>query len=326
VLLTGLVACAAPRHVDAVSSPTRKTLWAQKSEHKLALRWGDELFTELRHEEGSIPGLFPLFAPGGIPVSPVQGPPQEGEPAPRALWLAHGDVDGVDFWNVDAEGAGVIVHPGRLEEILHRGKTLRVTYDFEWRGSDGTPLLAERRRMLFGGEERERWIDLELTFTPLAEEVRFGDTGAGTLALLLHPDLRAARDTSQEAGGEDGVGDDSSAAEQEEQVDTATPQGRAAWMHRQGEVQGSEVGIALFEHPTNFRHPTWWQVSDEGLLAANPFGVHDTENLRPGAGNHVLASGEELVLRYRVWIHLDPKTPDEVAGAFRVYLAHVPAK
>ena len=50
-------------------------------------------------------------------------------------------------------------------------------------------------------------------------------------------------------------------------------------------------------------HPTWWHARDYGLFAANPFGIHDFEKGGDKAkGNHLLAHGQTLVLRYRVLI------------------------
>jgi hypothetical protein len=32
------------------------------------------------------------------------------------------------------------------------------------------------------------------------------------------------------------------------------------------------IGVAIFDHPKNHAHPTWWHVRDYGLFAANPVG------------------------------------------------------
>ena len=50
---------------------------------------------------------------------------------------------------------------------------------------------------------------------------------------------------------------------------------RAKWVDYWAPISGNTVGIAIFDHPSNPRHPTWWHARHYGLVAANPFGVHD---------------------------------------------------
>ena len=40
---------------------------------------------------------------------------------------------------------------------------------------------------------------------------------------------------------------------------------------------GQTYGVAIFDHPKNLHHPTWWHARDYGLFAANPLGWHDFE-------------------------------------------------
>ena len=82
-------------------------------------------------------------------------------------------------------------------------------------------------------------------------------------------------------------------------------------------VDGEPVGVAIFDHPDNLRHPTWWHARTYGLVAANPFGVHDFERQPAGAGDLVLAQGEELTLRYRVVMHRGAWTAERVEQEWR---------
>ena len=50
---------------------------------------------------------------------------------------------------------------------------------------------------------------------------------------------------------------------------------RADWVDYYGNVAGEIVGIAIFDHPKNLRHPTYWHARSYGLLAANPFGLRE---------------------------------------------------
>ena len=68
-----------------------------------------------------------------------------------------------------------------------------------------------------------------------------------------------------------------------------------------GPVEGNPVSILMCDHPSNFRHPTTWHARDYGLIAANPFGLHDFLRMPKGSGAISLARGQTLTLRYRVY-------------------------
>jgi len=87
------------------------------------------------------------------------------------------------------------------------------------------------------------------------------------------------------------------------------------WVDYSGPVEGKTVGIAIFDHPTSFRHPTTWHVRDYGLFAANPFGYHDFGVAKPGA--HTVLPGESLRLRYRVLLHEGDAKQAGVAAAYQ---------
>lgn len=316
-LLLLLAACSAPLHHDAVSSPTRKTLWPQEEmregRHTITVNFGSDLFTKVWYDATPRPYLYPLLGPGGVPMTRAW--PQEeraGEardhPHHTSFWFAHGDVDGVDFWHPQSENGGTIEFTGRLNELLERGKRMRLRHEYLWKDGSGTALLRERRTTLLGAEEDQRWLDMTFELTALQDEVTFGDTKEGTFALRLHPALRLEGDVATgEAVNSDGVTGKDVWGQ------------RAAWVHYQGTIDESPVGVAVFENPENFRSPTWWHARAYGLVGANPFGVHDFEGEPAGSGDHVLKKGETLELRYRVWLHAGHKTPEEVARAFEVY-------
>lgn len=94
---------------------------------------------------------------------------------------------------------------------------------------------------------------------------------------------------------------------------------RAAWCDYSGPVDGRTVGIAIFDHPSNPRHPTWWHVREYGLFAANPFGQHDFEKKPPGTGNLVIAPKSSVTFKYRFYIHEGDETQAKVAERYADY-------
>jgi hypothetical protein len=79
------------------------------------------------------------------------------------------------------------------------------------------------------------------------------------------------------------------------------------------------VGLAIFNHPSSFRFPTYWHVRTYGLFAANPFGLHNFKGSRDEDGSATLEPGESLTLRYRVYLHHGDEEEGEVARAYAAY-------
>ena len=47
---------------------------------------------------------------------------------------------------------------------------------------------------------------------------------------------------------------------------------RSNWVDYSADLDGEKLGVAMFDHPGNPRHPTYWHARDYGLFALNPFG------------------------------------------------------
>jgi len=102
---------------------------------------------------------------------------------------------------------------------------------------------------------------------------------------------------------------------------------RAAWCDYYGPVEGKTVGVAIFDHPQNPQHPTWWHVRDYGLFAANPFGRHDFERLPDKeAGNLVIPAGKSVTFRYRFYLHEGNEQQAKVAEHYAEYVKSVSKK
>lgn len=253
-----------------------------------------EPFTALNHGSEGSPYLYPVLGPGGAaltrgyPMDPRPGETKD-HPHHRSLWLAHGAVDGYDFWH-----SGPAAERIALQEVLSTGSGEQgsILARYHWIAG-GRVLLEEVRDWRFSADERSRRIDLTTRLRAQGRTVRLGDTKEGTFALRLCRTLRLAGPSAAGAA-RNAVGDRGREVWGK----------RASWVAYHGPVPvlGATpiYTVALFDHPSNLRHPTWWHARDYGLVAANPFGIHDFEDAPAGAGDVELLPGEELELRYRV--------------------------
>ena len=96
------------------------------------------------------------------------------------------------------------------------------------------------------------------------------------------------------------------------------------WVDYHAPKEGKVYGVAMFDHPKNPRHPTWWHVRDYGLFAANPFGKHDFEpahKANPKAGDLTIPAGGRVTFRWRFYFHEGDEKTARVAEQFAAYAA-----
>jgi len=151
-------------------------------------------------------------------------------------------------------------------------------------------------------------MDFEITFHASEGKVVLGDTKEGSMAIRLAPTMRLK--------GEVGKGH---ILNSEGHRDGETWGKRAAWCDYYGPVEDQIVGVAIFDHPQNQKHPTWWHVRDYGLFTANPFGVHDFEKKPEGTGDITIGAGESLAFKYRFYFHKGDTNQAKVAEHYREY-------
>lgn len=241
------------------------------------------------------PYVWPLYGPGSVPMTrnyPMAERSGEASDHPhhQSLWLAHGNVNGFDFWHGKD-------HHERLEmksmyASTDHGPYVLVQCEYSWLVDEDTEVLRETRQLRFRDDGATRSIDVISELRAVHGDVRFGDTKEGTFAMRVHPALRAE---GKVATGE--------LRNSEGHTGNAVWGKRARWIDDSGEVAGKQVGVTIFDHPENLRHPTWWHARSYGLLGANPFGAHDFAKQPVGAGDFVINKGESLKLRYRVVLH-----------------------
>lgn len=281
---------------------------------RLRVEINGELFTEYRFAGAPHVYFYPVVGPGGLPMTrnyPMV-PESQGEahdhPHHRSLWYSHGNVNGVDFW-AESGKSGKIVHDKFLE--IKSGKDVGVIRSANnWVAPDGKVVCtAEQTFRVYARPASERLFDFEITFHAGDREVVFGDTKEGSMGIRVASTMRLLGIDKKPGQGH--------IVQSTGVKDKETWGKRAAWCDYYGPVQGKTLGVAIFDHPQNPRHPTWWHVRDYGLFAANPFGIHDFERKPAGTGDLKVAPGQTLTFKYRFYLHEGDTEQASVAARYQ---------
>jgi hypothetical protein len=313
-VLLGIV-CAA-RSADSIPSASAKSgVQITRLADRLRVEINGQLFTEYFYQDVPRPYCYPLIGPGEVAMTrnwPMKDIPGEAQDHPhhRSLWFAHGAINGYDFWS-EQKAFGKTVHEDFLE-VTSGTKAGVIRERNKWVAADGTVVCTDERTLRFynPGRASERLMDFEITLKASNGELTFGDTKEGTMAVRLAETMRLK--------GKAGKGHIVNSAGVR---DGQTWGKRAEWCDYYGPVEGRTVGIAIFDHPKNPRHPTWWHVRDYGLFAANPFGQHDFERLLDKtAGNLVVPAGKSVTFRYRFYLHEGDDQQAKVAERYQQYV------
>jgi sugar phosphate isomerase/epimerase len=281
-----------------------------QGDDKVTVEVNGKLFTEYYTKDVIRPYFYPVIGPTGQPVIrhwPIKdGGPDEARDHPhhKSLWYTHGAVNGVDFWS---DGKGKIVHDKFLE-VSSGPQVGVIKSQNNWIAPDGKVICTDTRTHRFYNSPEGQIMDFEVTIHASNGQVTMGDTKEGSMAIRLTPTMQLK---GKVAKGHiiNSQGD----------TEDKTWGKRAAWCDYFGPVGGEIVGVAIFDHPSNPRHPTWWHVRDYGLFAVNPFGIHDFEKKPAGVGDLVIPAGQSATFKYRFYFHKGDDQQGKVAEHFRDY-------
>lgn len=264
--------------------------------------------------------LFPLIAANGVSITrgyPLDPKPNERIDHPHHIgaWLNYGNVNGLDFWNnsdaipeTEKDKMGTI----RLDKILKMqdGKNeglLEVSEN--WLNSNNKTILKEKTDFRFIADENSRIIDRIVTLTAQNEKVIFNDNKEGMVAIrvarqLEHPSKdpvtlsdAQGRKTDVPVLDNTGVTGHYLSSEGIEGDDVWST--RARWVSLDGNIEGKNVTVVIFDNPKNVGFPTYWHARGYGLFAANPLGQNVFSKGKETL-NFTLNAGESVTFRYRI--------------------------
>jgi hypothetical protein len=267
-----------------------------------------EKFTS-RHagKDARVPFYYPVILDGkGLTRS---FPMKSGVPGEKddhahhvSFWFAHGDVNGKDFWHGKKQTVVPIA-----TDLQQNGSVLGILNErYDWL-SEGKKILEDERSYRFIPlSEGGRAVDVLLTLKAVEGDVKFGDTKEGTFAIRVAGTMK---------GTSGGLMTSSEGKTREENV-WGKP---AAWIDYSGKIDGKNYGVAMFDHPGSFRHPTHWHARDYGLFGANPFGYHHFYRDDTRDGSHTMLKEASITFRFRVLFHRGNTAEAAIAEAYAGY-------
>ncbi|MDB6120579.1 MAG: hypothetical protein JWO08_4360 [Verrucomicrobiaceae bacterium] len=292
-----------------------QTVTIAPSDKGLRIDIDGKLFTEYMTKGTPRPCFYPVMGANDAEVTrpyPLKEGSKDDHPHHSSLWIAHGGVNGTDFWANGADKGRI--ETTELTDVKASGATASFTAKSKWVKANGDVALTDERHFAVTAlADGARQFDLKVTFIASNGEVTFEDTKEGSMAIRVAPTM-ALKGGSGHILTSEGV------------EDVKAWGTKANWVAYYGpDPKGDKVTIAMMDGPGNLRHPTWWHVRDYGLFAANPFGQHDFEKDKENKtkGNYVLANGTSFTQHYRVLIQ---KGEPDVKALNAAYEAFTGAK
>jgi hypothetical protein len=89
---------------------------------------------------------------------------------------------------------------------------------------------------------------------------------------------------------------------------------KSNWVDYSAQLQGEQLGVAIFDHPSNPGFPTRWHARDYGLLSANPYGEKVFDPKSEKAGGFTIPAGQSATWRYRFAFYAGRKDAAQAAA------------
>lgn len=291
----------------ALAPAADPTVKLTKSESSVEVEIGGQPFTTYHFgKDRAKPVLYPIAGSGGkrmvrdYPFKKDSPGEAHDHPHHESLWYTHGDVNGISFWHV-GDKSGKIRH----RKFIDSGAD-EIATENDWLGPDGATVCSDTTRIKFfplpdGG----RGIEYQVTLHASNGDLKLGDTKEGSMGIRTHPALRL--------NGKVATGKAINSGGAKDKALWGKP---AKWLYYWGQVDDSTVGVGIFDHPSNPRHPTTWHARDYGLIAANPFGHSQFLKKGKGAGDMRIKNGENVTFRYAFVFLTGDDKKSQVAKAY----------
>ncbi len=247
----------------------------------------------------------PFFSPvkaadGTLLTRPIVGEDYKGDhPHHKGIWVSVDEVNDIKFWAEKGK-----IENRSVELIAAEGNPAKLKVENHWLGEDGNAVLVETTAIsIFANRMLAYDISLRMT----SGDVHFKDTKEGLFGVRIAESMR------EDKGAGIVTNADGKKATKE-----CWGQ-RSAWVDYTGPVDGKTVGVAVFDHPQNFR-PSRYHVRNYGLFSVSPFGEGAYTNGQEKPVSDVFKKDAVVRLRYGIYFHAGDATAADVASVYQQFL------
>jgi hypothetical protein len=294
-LIFGLLAGSSLVAQAAEAGPQK--LRAEQKADRVIIYVADQIFTEyLFLASEKYPYFFPVNGPrSGKTVTTRR---EKDYPHHSSIFFGCDRVNGGNYWQEGLE-RGRIAHQS-LRLVKAAGAQIVFEEECRWeRPNAEAPFDDHRKIVIAAPTPAVRYVDFEVKLTARIK-VRIEKTNHSLFSGRVAPEL------SVKGGG-------AMINAQGDQAEKGTFGKKSAWMDYRGKRGGLVEGIAIFDHPKNRWAPTPWFTRDYGFFSPTPMNWLENNFLE-------IPAGESIQLRYRVMIHANDPTKDQVEAEYQQWL------
>jgi len=287
IVIASVFACEKPK-VVIVSDEAQK---------KIDVLYGGKLFTSYIYPDDlEKPVLYPIYTANGTVIT--RGFPREPRPFERfdhlhqiGSWFNFGDVNGIDFWNNNAERKNKEIYGSIRHRNIVRIEGATLVVESEWVDFFETAMLKEETTFNFSGSGDWRIIERITKLIALQDTVTFTDNKEGLIAIRMarefeEPDNRPAAylDANVNRNSERLVNDEGKTGvfRNSEGLEKGDIWGKPTkWVSLSGEKNGEKISVAIIDHTDNPGFPAYSHARGYGLFSTNNMGVQSFDKNAP---------------------------------------------
>lgn len=289
-----------PSSSDAGARPANPSppppLRAEAKPDRVVVHVGDRLFTEyLFTDDAKFPYFYPVTGPRtGRSVTTCRSDPY---PHHNSLFFGCDRVNGGNYWQEELSRGRIVSRQVRL--VKATGDAVEIEQECAWERPNAESPFADHRRIIITAPTSDRrLIDYDITLRARTK-VRIEKTNHSLFSARMAPELAVTGGgTLVNAHGDQG-----------EKGTFGKP---APWADYRGQWGGETEGVTILSHPANRWSPPPWFTRDYGFFSPTPM-------FWPEAGFMELQPGESVRLRYRVIVHGDAPTSEEIGALYRAW-------